>query len=357
MTTAYIGLGSNLGDRKSFIDNALKMLAESEDIKVTRVSDVIETAPLGSANQPAYLNTVVSIETSLTADKLHKTLVGVEISLGRTREEKWSSRTIDLDLLLFGEEIINSPDLTVPHSQMHLRSFVLEGLRQLNPGLLHPVIEEPVKELAERLNGCDFVLNPKMPQLVSIAGIIGVGKTTLAKKLSELFDCKLVLEPYDTNPFMPDVYAGHKELALDSQLFFLNKRIEQLNRDTLAGGQIVVSDYVFEKELIYARRLLDAEQLACYEKTYPSSVEKITLPILVIYLTDSAENCLERIHSRNRPYEQRIEQKFLKALNSDYEQLFADWKTSPVIRISASEFIRTGDIDHLKNQIKSYIAV
>ena len=84
-----------------------------------------------------------------------------------------------MDILLFGEEIINSPDLTVPHPQMHLRSFVLKGLCQFDADLLHPVIKEPMKELANRLNNTDFVLNPKLPQLVGIAGIIGVGKTTL----------------------------------------------------------------------------------------------------------------------------------------------------------------------------------
>ncbi len=357
MTTAYIGLGSNLGDRKGFVDKALKMLTETGNIKVARVSDVIETAPLGGADQPKYLNAVAEIETSLTAEDLLKNLVSIETSLGRARGEKWSSRTIDLDLLLFGREIINSPDLTVPHSQMHLRSFVLKGLCQLDADLLHPVIKEPMDELANRLNGASFVLNPEQPQLISIAGIIGVGKTTLAKKLSELFACKLVLEPYDTNPFMPDVYAGHKELALDSQLFFLNNRVEQLNRNVLEAGQIAVSDYVFDKELIYAKRLLNAEQLASYEEIYPSSVTEIAPPVLAIYLTDSAESCLQRIHKRNRPYEQRIEPQFLKDLKSDYEELFADWKTSPVIRISASEFIEDGNIDHLKNQIKSYIAV
>lgn len=356
-TSTYIGLGSNLGDRKGFIHNALKMLGETRDTKVVRASDLTETAPLGGANQPNYLNAVAHIETTLTAEDLLKTLLNIETSLGRTKKEKWSSRTIDLDILLFGEEIINSPDLTVPHPQMHLRSFVLKGLCQLSAELPHPVIKEPMKELANRLNNTDFVLNPELPQLVSVAGIIGVGKTTLTKKLSESFNCKLILEPYDTNPFMPDVYSGHKELALDSQLFFLTGRIEQLNHNTLARGQIAVSDYVFEKELIYARRLLNTQQLALYEKIYPLFSAEVTPPVLVIYLTDSVQNCLERIHRRNRPYEQQIKMQFLETLNSDYEQLLGNWKTCPVISISALKFMKDDDISYLTNQIKSYIAV
>jgi len=329
-TTAYIGLGSNLGDREGSVRDALKMLAKAEDIEVSRVSELIETTPLGDANQPDYLNA----------------------------KEKWAPRIIDLDLLLFGAEVINSPALTVPHPQIHLRSFVLKGLCQLNGQLLHPVIKEPVNELAARLSGGDFMLNPNLSQLVSVAGIIGVGKTTLTKKLSNMLGCKVLLEAYDTNPFMPDVYAGRKDLALDSQLYFLTHRAKQLNHNTLTAGQIAVSDYIFDKEIIYARRLLSERQLALYQNFYPTFSAEIAAPVLVIYLTDSVQKCLERIHKRNRPYEQKIEPQFMETLNSDYERLFANWKTCPVIRIQISKLSYTKDtnIDHLVNQIKSYIA-
>jgi len=357
-TTAYIGLGSNLGDRKANIDSALKMLAGSEHIEVTRTSDLIETAPLGGADQPGYLNAVAEIETTLSPQDLHGIMAETETSLGRVRKEKWSPRTIDLDLLLFGQDVINSPDLTVPHPQMHLRSFVLKGLVPLNGDLVHPVLAEPVTELAARLNGCDFILNPSLPQLISIAGIIGVGKTTLAKKLSDELGCKILLEPYDTNPFMPEVYAGKKELALDSQIYFLTGRLAQLNRNALAPGRIAVSDYIFDKEPIYARRLLDSEQLALYEKLYQPFCTEVASPVLVIYLQDSPEKCLQRIHDRNHPYEQQIEPQFLEALNSDYEELFADWNTCPAIRLSTSQlnYTESNAVENLANQVKCYIA-
>ena len=355
--TAYIGLGSNLGGRQDHIRDALKMLAENKHIDVAHVSDVVETTALAETDQPNYLNAVAEIKTALSAEDLHKTLVDIETGLGRVRNGKWSPRTIDLDLLLFGRKVISTPDLTVPHRQMHLRSFVLKGLCQLNPELLHPVINESMTELAARLNGGDYVLNSDQPRLVSVAGIIGVGKTTLAKKLSSSLGCKILLEPYDTNPFMPDVYAGKKELALDSQLYFLTSRNSQLNHNTLACRQIAVSDYIFDKELIYARCLLNAQQLALYEKIYQPSAVKVAAPVLVIYMQDSAQKCLERIHRRNRPYEQEIELQFLEALDSDYQQLFADWKTCPVIRKQMSQFDCTqdSDIEHLANQVKSYV--
>jgi 2-amino-4-hydroxy-6-hydroxymethyldihydropteridine diphosphokinase len=358
-SVSYVGLGSNLGNRENSIRAALKMLAEAKDVELAHVSELIETPPLGGAAQPEFINAVAEIKTSLNLEDLLRVLLDIETSLGRQRQEKWSPRIIDLDLLLFGDEVVNRPGLIVPHPQMHLRSFVLKGLCQLNPKLLHPVLKEPMNELAGRLHGADFVLNPDLPQLISIAGIIGVGKTTLTKNLAGLLDCKALFEAYDKNPFMPDVYAGKKQLALDSQLYFLTSRITQLNHNTLKLGQIAISDYVFDKELIYARRLLSPEQLTLYEQIYSPVGANVSMPVLVIYLTDSAENCLERIRRRNRPYEQEIQPQFLQALNADYEGLFTDWKTSPVVRVTASKLDYTidADIDHLANQIKSYVAV
>ncbi|MHC4620943.1 MAG: 2-amino-4-hydroxy-6-hydroxymethyldihydropteridine diphosphokinase [Planctomycetota bacterium] len=357
-TTVYIALGSNLGNRQGTIKAALKMLAETPEVQVVASTDLIETAPLSRLAQPKYLNAVAQIQTSLNAEHLHKRLHAIETSLGRTRHQKWAPRTIDLDLLLFDDETISTPHLTVPHPQMHLRSFVLSGLCRLNGDLIHPALKVPLEELAARLNGADFVLNSDSAQLVSIAGIIGVGKTTLAKKLDNLLNCKAIFEAYDKNPFLPDVYAGKKVLALDSQLYFLTSRIEQLNPKKLPLRHITVSDYIFDKELIYAKRLLNTQQLALYETVFQSFEGRIASPVLVIYLQDSVERCLDRIRKRNRPYEQKISPQFLKKLNSDYERLFAGWKSCPVIRIPMSNFdcSRKSDIKYLANQVKSYVA-
>jgi len=374
-TIAYVGLGSNLGNRKKFVKDALKLLTNTNrvelgrvcfahhnrcinHVELVRVSNIVETSPLAGMNQPKYLNAVAEIRTTLTAQSLYKILARIEKTLGRVKREKWAPRTIDLDLLLFGQEIVNLPNLTIPHPQMHLRSFVLKGLCQLNPNLLHPVIKESVSGLADRLVGCDFVLNPNVPQLISIAGIIGVGKTTLAKKLSKRLRCKLLLEPYDQNPFLPEVYAGKYELALNSQLYFLTARTKQLNPDVLTPGRIIVSDYFFDKELIYANLLLNPQQLALYKNIYPQFAEKVAPPVLIIYMKDSSQKCLERIHKRNRPYEQKIKLQFLDALAAGHQRLFARWQTCPVIRLSGSNFdcTKSSDINHLANQIKYYIA-
>jgi len=351
--TAYIGLGSNLGDRENYIDDALKMIRCAKLVELCRVSDIVETVALSSTEQPKFLNAVAELKTMLSASDLHKALSDIENDLGRARRGQWWPRTIDLDLLLFGAEIMESPDLTVPHPQMHLRSFVLKGLCQLNDELLHPAMKVSFKEMNDRLNGRDFALDPDKPQIVSIAGNIGVGKTTLAKKLADRLGCEVMLEPYDENPFLPDVYAGKKELALDSELYFLTSRAKQVDAGRLESGQMCIYDYVFDKELIFAGRLLNEQQLALHQVIYPAFAAQVAAPVLVIYIRDSEQNCLERIHRRNRPYEQQIELQFLQKLDSDYEQLFERWKSCPVIRVSTSQ---STDVDSLANQIKYYTA-
>lgn len=357
-TTAYIGLGSNLGDRQRAIGSALHSLGRTVGVEVLRVSDIAETRPLGEAPQPHYLNAVAEIATTRGPEELLGALKTIEDLLGRVRREKWGPRAIDLDLLLYDRQNIRLPDLIVPHPQMHLRSFVLDGLCQLDPSLVHPLLKEPVSVLAARLAGRDFVLDPSAPQVVSVAGLIGVGKTTLVRRLAPLVEGRIVLEPYDTNPFLAQVYAGRKELALDSQLCFLVGRAAQLGPDGLTPGGVVLTDYVFEKELIYAQRLLDADQFRLYEQIYVSFVDRVAPPTLAIYLQDSPEHCLQRIRQRNRPYEQTIGLEFLAALHADYEQLFGWWEKCPVIRVPA-ERVGVGDekaIRHLALQVKAYVA-
>jgi deoxyguanosine kinase len=355
-TIAYIGLGSNLGERKNYIERAILLLRETPDITVGRVSTIVETKPLSDAQQSKYLNCVAEIRTSISAAKLHQQFIRIEDSLGRQRGEKWASRTIDLDLILFGSEIIKSEKLIVPHSQMHLRSFVLSGLCELNSKLVHPVLNETVNTLTGRLNGGDFALKPEMPQLISIAGNIGAGKTTLAKILAAEFNCRAIFEAYDTNPFLAKVYAGNRDLALDSQLYFLFTRLEQLNPTSLEKGKPAVSDYLFQKEQIYAKLTLNTEQLTLYQKYYSIVSPAIVNPVVVIYLQNLPKQCLERIHKRSRPYEQRIENSFLEAVGAGYEQGLHDWKVCPVIRLPSFDCFDKNAVDSLVNQLKYYIA-
>ena len=131
MVTCYIGIGSNLGDRRQYIDNAISELRKSKDIKVARVSSIYETEPVSDMPQGKFLNGVLEIETSLRARDLLKELNSIEKRLGRKREVKNGPREIDLDILYYGDERIAEGDLVVPHPKIQEREFVLKGLREL----------------------------------------------------------------------------------------------------------------------------------------------------------------------------------------------------------------------------------
>jgi 2-amino-4-hydroxy-6-hydroxymethyldihydropteridine diphosphokinase len=128
---AYIGLGSNLGDRLENLEAAVRALRETPGIRVVRSSSVYETAPVGGPPQGDYLNAVLEIETGLKARELLAALQDVERRLGRVREERFGSRTIDLDLLTYHADVIDEPDLSVPHPRMHERAFVMVPLAEL----------------------------------------------------------------------------------------------------------------------------------------------------------------------------------------------------------------------------------
>ncbi|MGH2649981.1 MAG: 2-amino-4-hydroxy-6-hydroxymethyldihydropteridine diphosphokinase, partial [Actinomycetota bacterium] len=124
-TTAYLGLGSNLGDRLANLQRAVELLAAQPGLKVVRSSRVYETDPVGGPPQPDYLNAVVEVETSVSPRELLNVCMEVERGFGRVRDERWGPRTIDIDVLTYDEEEVDDPDLTVPHPRMHERGFVL----------------------------------------------------------------------------------------------------------------------------------------------------------------------------------------------------------------------------------------
>ena len=146
MKTAYLGLGSNVGDREMALLSAVRLL-EKPDLRVTRVSSLYETEPMYVTGQPRFLNQVAEIETSLMPMQLLSRVLGVERELGRTRTLAKGPRTIDIDVLLYGRFVVESPRLVVPHPGLHERRFVLEPLAELNPELRHPVLKKTVREL------------------------------------------------------------------------------------------------------------------------------------------------------------------------------------------------------------------
>jgi 2-amino-4-hydroxy-6-hydroxymethyldihydropteridine diphosphokinase len=152
VVTAYIALGSNLGDRRANLDRALELLRGTPGVCVGPVSTYHETEPVGGPpGQDEYLNAVATLETSLSAHELLRVLLEIESQLGRVRTEPSGPRTVDLDLLLYGSQTCQTPELTLPHPRMHERLFVLEPLTEIAPLTVHPFFESTVRDLLRAL--------------------------------------------------------------------------------------------------------------------------------------------------------------------------------------------------------------
>ena len=154
MTLAYVALGSNLGDSRQQVLDAMKRLAELPQTRVLQRSPLYMTPPWGVLQQPPFVNAAVELDTGLSPHQLLDSLLQIETAAGRTRAERNGPRTLDLDILLFGDRLIDEPRLKVPHYQMHLRAFVLYPLAELAPAELQL---PDGRSLAELLNACPFV--------------------------------------------------------------------------------------------------------------------------------------------------------------------------------------------------------
>jgi 2-amino-4-hydroxy-6-hydroxymethyldihydropteridine diphosphokinase len=138
VTVAYVGLGANVGPREVTLLRAVDLLAEADDVEVLAVSQLRETEPVGVLDQPSFLNGAVRVETSLAPRVLLELLLDIERSLGRVRAERWGPRSVDLDLLVYGDETVDEPGLRIPHPRLHQRRFALEPLAELDPDLVVP---------------------------------------------------------------------------------------------------------------------------------------------------------------------------------------------------------------------------
>ena len=183
---------------------------------------------------------------------------------------------------------------------------------------------------------------------IAIEGVIGVGKTTLARLLQPAFQADLLLEIFEENPFLSDFYGDRERYAFQTQIFFLLSRYHQQRkgvREALGGNSWLISDYTFEKDRLFAEVNLAGDELEMYFKVHEALAEKITPPDLVVYLQADTEVLMHRIAQRDRHYERQMAVDYINTLNHTYEDHFARYPAGMVLPINTNEidYVRSDD--------------
>lgn len=194
---------------------------------------------------------------------------------------------------------------------------------------------------------------------IAIEGVIGVGKTTLARLLQSSFKAELLLEIFEENPFLSDFYADRARYAFQTQIFFLLSRYHQQRRtvpDILAQGKPLISDYTFAKDALFAGINLQGDELDMYHKVHQALAEKIPKPDLIVYLRADTETLMQRIALRDRPYERNMERTYIDELNRAYEAFFAGpYDGTPILSIDTNPLnivSRAEDLRYIENRIR-----
>ncbi|MGQ9833164.1 MAG: deoxynucleoside kinase [Candidatus Villigracilaceae bacterium] len=194
---------------------------------------------------------------------------------------------------------------------------------------------------------------------IAIEGVIGVGKTTLARLLQSSFEAELLLEIFEENPFLSDFYADRARYAFQTQIFFLLSRYHQQRRtvpDILAQGKPLISDYTFAKDALFASINLQGDELDMYHKVHQALAEKIPKPDLIVYLRADTNTLMQRIALRDRPYERNMERTYIDELNRAYEAFFAGpYDGTPILSINTNPLdivSRAEDLRYIENRIR-----
>jgi 2-amino-4-hydroxy-6-hydroxymethyldihydropteridine diphosphokinase len=367
----YLSLGSNLDSKLENLQNAVHLIHKKIGA-IQKVSSVYKTKSLGFKGND-FFNCCLKVSTYLNPEALLQATLSIEEELGRKRTDssKHEDRSIDIDILLFDDEIIFSRHLTVPHPRMLMRKFVLVPLEEIARHTIHPIEK---RQIASCLQNCidDSDIEKTTEELerpipisekynyIAIEGNIGAGKTTLSKLMSDDFNARLVLERFADNPFLPKFYEDKERFAFPLEMSFLADRYQQLS-DDLAQFDLfknfVVSDYYIFKSLIFAQVTLPSDEYALYRKMFDLMYKEITKPDLYVYLYQNTDRLLMNIKKRGREYEQNIEAEYLQKIHDGYTSFIKTEQHLNILIIDVSEldFVNEKqDYENIIHKIEKY---
>lgn len=355
--TTYLSLGSNIGKPLANLQMAVDLIAKNVG-RIAQISSVYETESWGFESDN-FLNICIEVSSHLNPVNLLDSILKIETDLGRNRGDtnEYKARTIDIDVLLFDDEVIiynpnSNRDLTVPHPRMLERKFVLVPLAEIAPLQKHPIAKETITKClgncgdSSEIKKTNFTIKKPISIIekynyIAIEGNIGAGKTTLAKMLGDDFNAKLVLERFADNPFLPKYYEDMERYAFPLEMSFLADRYQQLS-DDLAQFDLfksfIVSDYYIFKSLIFAQVSLSNEEYKLYRRIFDVMYKEITKPDLYVYLYQSTESLLENIKKRGRNYEQNIKPEYLEQIHEGYVNFIKTEQDLNTLIIDVSEY-------------------
>ncbi|RYJ36965.1 2-amino-4-hydroxy-6-hydroxymethyldihydropteridine pyrophosphokinase [Flavobacterium anhuiense] len=369
-----LSIGSNQGSRLENIQNCIDLIHQNVGT-VIQVSKLYET-PAWGFESDAFYNCALLLHTYSSAQKILNQILKVEKELGRIRlnQEGYQSRIIDVDLIAFDAEIIDTEKLQVPHPLMQNRNFVLLPMQDLKLNWEHPILQKTVSELIAITpddSVCTVVQDLKSPigeiplnqfNYVAFEGNIGAGKTTLVHKIAEDFNGKTVLERFADNPFLPKFYKDQNRYAFPLEMSFLADRYQQL-ADDLAQFDLfkdfIVADYHIFKSLIFAKITLAEDEYRLYRNLFDIIYKEMPKPDLYIYLYQNTDRLLQNIKKRGRVYEQNIEAAYLEKINNGYLEYIKSQTDLNVLIIDVSDrdFVKKHeDYLYILNEIKNKTA-
>jgi len=330
---AILSLGSNMGNRMENLQWCISYI-NNHVATVAKVSGIYENPSVGFDGEDFY-NCCLLVHTQKSALQLLAELLKAELEGGRVRNPDggYISRTIDIDIITFNNEVIEDEALQVPHPRMQDRNFVMIPLRDVAHDWVHPVLKWDINQLIGQspdTSACEFVMQlpapvedfqPQRHSYIAIEGNIGAGKTSLAGKLAEDFGGKIVLERFADNPFLPQFYKDPQRYAFSLEMSFLADRYQQLTDDISQINPIhdfVVADYHIIKSLIFSKVTLGGDEYALYKKLFDIMYGEMRRPGLYVYLYQTTETLLAHIKLRGRSYEQQIEADYLDKINEGY---------------------------------------
>ncbi len=363
--TIILSLGTNMGDKLENLQTCIDAL-HTNIATIIEVSKVYETPAWGFEGE-AFYNCAVTIHTYKSAQKVLSQILKLEKELGRIRNHSgnYESRKIDIDIISFNDEIIETESLKIPHIHLHNRKFVLFPLRDVSPKWHHPKLNKFISELiiscedTSEITEIGQVKNPienvdfQQLNYIAIEGNIGAGKTTLATKIAEDYNAKTILERFADNPFLPKFYKDQSRYAFPLEMSFLADRYQQLS-DDLAQFDLfkdfVVADYHIFKSIIFAKVTLQEDEFRLYKTMFDIMYKEMPKPDLYVYLYQNTERLLANIKKRGRTYEQEIPAEYLEKINRGYLDYIKSQVDLNVLIIDIS------DLDFVKKQ-KDYVFI